>query len=177
MDLALDADAFNFLRALGLLEELLQLARLASPKLTLHSTRYVAKHELSSLAVEIAQLETEGVLTIWAVKTGTPEFDLFKKLQREYDKGESELSAWVAVVNPAAIVVSCDLQVPKIAKKHKFKALDLGEVAIVLVKDGLVPESVMEQRLLPWANPHVGMGRPSWWTTLRDALKRPHPLQ
>jgi DNA-binding PadR family transcriptional regulator len=176
MDLALDADAFNFLRTLGLLNDLTILAGAKPPKLALYTTWYVAKHELSSLSSEIDQLEKQGLLGIRRVETGTAAFKLFRKLQQDFDKGESELGAWIATSCPNAVLASCDLQVPRMAKQLGFKSLDLGDLAIVLVKDSLVPEATVAQRLRPWANPHVGQGRPNWWTNLDDALKRPHPL-
>lgn len=176
MDLALDADAFHFLRKLGLLADLLALARAQPAKVVLHTTAYVARHELNSLSAEIDALEREGVLQIHRVATGTPTFRLFRELQQDYDKGESELGAWIATERPDVILVSCDAEVPRMAKKLKFRALDLGQLAVVLVMDGLLSQPHMEDRLSPWANPHVGLGRPAWWTTLAAALALGHPF-
>lgn len=172
MDLALDADAFHFLRKLGLLADLLALARAQPAKIVLHTTAYVARHELNSLSAEIDALEREGVLQIHRVATGTPTFRLFRALQQDYDKGESELGAWIATERPDVILVSCDAEVPRMAKKLKFRALDLGQLAVVLVEDGLMSQPDMEDRLRPWENPHVGLGRPAWWTTLAAALAK-----
>lgn len=175
--LGLDADAFIFLRKLGLLDDLVALASPPEPRISLHTTGYVAHHELSDLSTVLALMVAGSTLTISQVKTKTRAFALLRELQEAgYDKGESELGAWIATESELTVLVSCDLAVPKMAKGLKIKALDLGRLVVVLVKDGLMAEATAAERLKPWENPHTGIGRPRWWTTLADALAAGHPL-
>ncbi len=176
MQLVLDADAFNFLRKLGLLDDLIALARLKPPKLTLHTTRYVARFELQSLQSLVEELEKDGTLKVAQLAASSPAFKLFRELLERYDKGESELAAWAAKNAPTAIIVSCDKAVPKLGKELHLQTLDIGELVVVLVKDGLLSEATAVERLRPWENPHTGIGRPTWWKSLKEALAGPHPL-
>lgn len=129
-----------------------------------------------SISAEVDALERTGALKVWPITTGTAAFKLFRELQRRYDKGESELGAWLASCAPATVLVSCDKAAPKLAKELKITNLDLGQLVVVLVKDGLLPLAVAATRLRAWDNPHTGIGRPAWWTSLEAALAGPHPL-
>lgn len=87
--LGLDADAFNFLRSLRLLDDLAALAQPPEPKVALHTTAYVARHELSSLSREIDAMEKSSTLAIWQVRSKTPAFARFRELAKDFDKGET----------------------------------------------------------------------------------------
>src|SRR5687768_5180341 len=122
LHLGFDSDAFNFSRSLGLLDDLVALAR-PEAKLGLHLTGFVARHELTSLGLLIQDLQTAHLLTVWPISTKTNTFELWRKLQDRYDKGESELGAWIATTAPAGtILVSCDKEVPKLSKELKIRS-------------------------------------------------------
>ena len=174
---ALDSDAFIFLKKLGLLKDLIDLARPPTPRLALHMTSFVARHELSSVLAELETMVKDLTLKIWDVKTKTAAFALFRELKDGgYDKGESELGAWIATESKETILVSCDKAVPRMAKSLKIRSLDIGQLVVVLVKDGLITHEIAEERLSPWSNPHTGIGRPPGWTNLTDAIAKLHPL-
>lgn len=170
-EFALDADAFNFLRALGLLDKLVELAR--ETRICLHLTGFVARHELTALGPTIEAMENEKVLTVHSVKTKSPAYKLYRELQEDWDKGESETVAWLATDAPEGVIfVSCDVEVPTLCKKHKIRSVDIGELAVLLVTEGLLAQAIVNDLLIPWENQHAQMGRPKEWKSLAVALKK-----
>jgi hypothetical protein len=131
---ALDADTCNFLRGLGLFEQIRRLA--TEQRIALHMTGFVAYHELNSLQAWIKTMEDEGSLNVHKLRTRSKAFEQFRTLKDHgrtrsglrVDKGECELVAWLICEGQGVTLVSCDAGARDLAREHRIEVFDLCEV-------------------------------------------------
>jgi predicted nucleic acid-binding protein len=137
-DLLIDADAFRFLRALGLLDEVFSALR---PDRRVLLTEYIARHELSVLSRDLDRLVSEGFVQVERVGIKTPAGRRYREFQREADKGEAEAIAWAldAPSPSRPVFVSRDAGARRFAAAQGVASTDVM---------GVVVEAVLTGRLL-----------------------------
>lgn len=159
-DLLIDADAFRFLRGLGLLDEVFAALR---PDRCLVITEYVARHELSTLAGEVERLERAGYLVVERVGVRSPAGRRYKEFQREADKGEAEAVAW-ALEAPAAsraVFVSRDEGARRFAAAQRVPNTDVMGVVVEAVLAGRLSRERAQAALTVWDDKNQQLGRPA----------------
>ena len=165
----LDADAFRCLRELGLLEPL---ARSFSKSSYVACTEYVARMELSAVARDVTGLEQAGHLQVHPVKRGTPEFERYRVLCRQGDKGEAEAIAWALEKRLAdrPVFVTRDNGATRLARQQGVPVTDVLGLTLLAVLVAAVTEVDASTALQPWEVERTGRCRPTLYEGVQAAL-------
>lgn len=175
----LDSDAFIFVRKLGLLVMLEEVAKRTSVVLT----EYIARQELAPLQSEIELLCRRAVLTIAAVSKGTPEFVKYRELtdpakKRQLrapypiDKGECEAVAWACTRVDAErpVFVTCDRGAHWLAQHERVSVTDVLGLGIGAVVVGAITRKVLQDALSVWDSPAQQIGKPPGYSDFQAAF-------
>ena len=159
-DVLIDADAFRFLRGLGLLDEVALALRKDRGGFM---TEYVARHELSALAPDVARLEAAGALTVAAVAVRTPAGQRYRDFKRVADKGEAEAIAWALERPPPSrpLFVSRDAGARRFAGEQRVPHTDVLGVLVEVVLGGHVTRERVERAVAVWDDKSQQLGRPA----------------
>jgi predicted nucleic acid-binding protein len=161
----LDADAFHCLRSLGAIRYLLD----SKVRVRLVLTEYVARHELSMLAEDVARLESVGALEIKPVSSRDPDY---KQLQKEVDKGEAEAMAWLLkqARDERPFFISNDKKALRTARSNRIKSGDILDMLIDLMDTNALHEDAVREILTVWEDKKQQRGRPADFTTFRSSV-------
>ena len=179
LHLLIDADAFNALRSLGLLEDLMGLARQGAIRLSL--TEYIARFELNDLQGLLQKLQSEQVVKIIPVPLSSEAGRYYRQLRKQpprtrsgksVHKGEQEAVAWAHKEAPEVLFISCDAGARDLAEEHGVRSGDVLSLVCELLEAGHLRREVAEQRLAPWEGRHSGQCVPKGYAGLEDALAR-----
>ena len=138
-------------------------------------TQFVARHELAPLRDLLKSLEDERRLVIHAVSRGTEAFRLYERLQRDgTHKGEAEAIAWAVhqESGPTRLFVSLDRRARQQAERHKLAALDLLDLAVYLVEEGIASFEEIRSRLSVWEEQPHAFDCPADFTSLDETWRR-----
>lgn len=171
MRLLLDADAFLCLRKHDLIDILI-----AAPKVELLMTGFVARRELNSIETHIKEMECSKALTVYDVRTKSPEFDRYRSILRTgVHKGEAESVAWAIEKTTGAtrpVFVSLDVRARKMAAANGLKSLDVFDLMVVMERRGLCKLPDIRSRLGGWDDDPHGFCRPPGFTTFDETWRK-----
>lgn len=159
-DVLLDADAFRFLRGLGLLDEVLTALR---RECDVVMTGYVARHELSALAADLARLEAAGLLRVESVLARSAAGRRYRDFQREADKGEAEAIAWALerAAEERPLFVSRDAGARRFAGEQRVPHTDVFGVIVEAVLLGGLSRERAASAVEVWDDKTQQLGRPA----------------
>lgn len=163
-DVLLDADAFRFLRGLGLLDEVLVALR-ADRAVVM--TEYVARHELSALAGDVARLEAAGQVTVERVLARSAAGRRYREFQRVADKGEAESIAWALERPPRSrpLFISRDAGARRFAAEQRVPHTDVFGVMVEAVLAGRLTRDRAASAVEVWEDKTQQLGRPADYET------------
>jgi len=168
--LLLDADAFLCLRSNSLLDLLL------AAKVPLVMTGYVARHELASLQASIQEMERRSSLKVEDVRAKTPEFIRYRQFLREgAHKGEAESVAWAVektTRDTRPVFVSLDGGARKLAASNGMVSLDVFDLMVLAVREGLCTAEEVRTRLAAWDDDPHGFCRPPDFTSFDETWRK-----
>ena len=168
MRLLLDADAVLAMSKLSLWELLL------AAEVELFLTGYVACHELSTLwSARLEPLVHSGRIRVEDVIAKTPAYSRRRELQKAgADKGEAEAVAWATGIplEKRPTFVSCDARARELAASVGVEAIDLGDLAALLIVEERATETEVTAKIATWDDTKQQQGRPARWTTVAASL-------
>ena len=170
-DLLIDADAFRFLRALWLLDEVFSALR---PDRRVLLTEYIARHELSVLSRDLDRLVSEGFVQVERVGIKTPAGRRYREFQREADKGEAEAIAWAldAPSPSRPVFVSRDAGARRFAAAQGVASTDVMGVVVEAVLTGRLLRTRAEEALAVWDDRSQQVGRPEDYDSFEATFQR-----
>jgi predicted nucleic acid-binding protein len=133
-------------------------------------TEYVARHELSQLAREVAALEAAGALRIEPLEAKNADFRRLR--QSGADKGEAEAIAWALAQNPRPCFVSVDKGARRLARENRVVAGDIMDLLTDLIGLGLLSLEEARSHAEPWNDRRQQRGRPADFTTFDEMFTR-----
>lgn len=171
MRFVLDADVVLCLRALDVDRAWIAAAAGDGPVVL---CSFIARHELSTIASDVATLEGDGLVEVHAVEIRSPAGRRWRELVRSgVHKGEAEAIAWCAE-SPAMdpLFVSIDGGARREATRQRIVAADLMGFAVELVERQRLDRADVERVLSIWDDRSQQLGRPADYTTFADTYGR-----
>jgi len=159
----IEADAFLGLRKLSLLK------LIEEAEIVVTLTEFVARHELSTVSNVIDDLERKDLLSVHAVRSGTPERRRFNDLKRRADKGEAEAIAWALGQDEKPVFVSHDVRARALASEVGLTAFDVLDLAVELVESGQLQIADVQAKLMVWETEDQSFCRPKDFRILAEA--------
>ncbi len=159
-DVLVDADAFRFLRGLGLLDAVFDAL---SRESKIWIGEYVARHELNLLFEVLEVHRAAGRIDFVAVAARTSAFQKFRAWQKEgFDKGEAEAIAWASEVphERRPLFVTRDSKARQLAQREGVLHTDVMGIVVEAVCRGHLELDRAREALSAWDDPRQQQGKP-----------------
>jgi predicted nucleic acid-binding protein len=165
-DVLFDADAFLCIRKLSFLRSL------APGKGSWLMTGYIARHELSTVAVEVDAFCKTERLHIHDVSARDANLRDLK--QKGHDKGEAEAIAWAMQLprEHRPLFISVDKRAREGAKENGVPTGDIMELMVEAVESGEVSLEEAREKASIWDDKRQVQGRPSDYTNFDETFKK-----
>jgi predicted nucleic acid-binding protein len=165
-DVLFDADAFLCIRKLSFLRSL------AAGKGSWLMTGYIARHELSTVAIEVDAFCKAERLHIHDVSARDANLRDLK--QKGHDKGEAEAVAWAMKLpkEQRPLFISIDKRARACATENGVPAGDIMELIVEAVECGEVLLEEAREKAAIWDDKRQVQGRPNDYTNFDETFKK-----
>jgi predicted nucleic acid-binding protein len=175
--ICLDSDALHCLRSLSsgaasLLDLLTAVSSSAASPITV--MEFAARHELNSIQVEIASLESKGAIEIKTIERRDLTFrDLIKK---GVHKGEAEAIAWILHQRKALrpLFVSRDSGAIRAARTRGVAATDVMGLVVEAIDSEVISMGQARSALVVWDDRSQQICRPADYQGFEPTYARRH---
>lgn len=167
----IDSDAWLALRKLSILDLMIGSETLTRPLLM---CEYAARHELSSIAGELSNLECRTHLRVCSVQDKAKKQDIRRLIKEGTDKGEAEAVVWSLAQDKDCrpCFVSVDRGARQIARAKGLVAGDIFDLIVDLLGKGVLGVAEVQVKLLVWEDRRQQLGRPSDFTSFEETSTR-----
>jgi predicted nucleic acid-binding protein len=165
-DILFDADAFLCIRKLSFLRSL------AAGKGSWLMTGYIARHELSTVAAEVAAFCKTERLRIHDVSAKDASLRDLK--HKGHDKGEAEAIAWAMQLprEQRPLFISIDKRARDGARANGVPAGDIMDLIVEAVECGEVSIGEAREKASIWDDKRQVQGRPIDYTAFEATFKK-----